>query len=325
MTDLLLAVLLIVHHAAAVTPEDLFRQASASYESGNLAEAEAQFAQFRREYPSHQLYWFAGTMWAKCATDPEEAEKRLHEVLDAPNAPAEVKAECELELAHLALMQDSWDEAEKFYGAWLADHPADERGEAARFWRALSMRELGREDEAATALGELVMGGRQPSWRAMAGLLLGSLRFGQGNMAEARTVYREMAAAAWARDVRPQVLLGCANAAASASERSAAVKTLLKEYPESEEAASAKSMGGGKRKARTRWGVQVGAFSRAANAEAARKKWEKGGRHAAVTSRKMGHLVLQTVVVGPFDTREAAEREARALKTAGTSALVTTY
>jgi cell division protein FtsN len=39
----------------------------------------------------------------------------------------------------------------------------------------------------------------------------------------------------------------------------------------------------------------------------------------------MGHLVLQTVVVGPFDTREAAEREARALKTAGTSALVTTY
>jgi len=295
---------------------------------GDYEAAEAKFAQFRKEYPGHQLYWFASTQWAKCTTDPDEGEKRFKSLLESDRIPPEVKSECEMELANLAMMEDTFDEAEKLYSAWLADHPADERGEAARFWRGLCLREMGRDDDAAASLEELEKGGRQPSWRAMAGILLGSIRFGQGNLAEARRVYRELAAADWAKEVRPQALLGCANSAASAGERTAALRELASKYPGTEEAAEGKALAQarpGKKVTGPRWGVQVGAYSRMGNATAAKKQWEAKGKHAAIAERKLGHLALHIVVIGPFGTREAAEREARAIKTAGSAALVTTY
>ena len=274
----------------ATPPEEMFRQASQSFESGDMGIAEARFAELRKEYPRHQLFWFSGMMWARCAQDPAEAEKRFTGVME--KAPPDVRAECEIEIAHLALMQDNFDEAEKDYAEWLVGRDGDERVESARFFRARCLKELGREGEAAGILDALVNGGKQPAWRASAALLLAGLKFGSGDTAGARVVYLVMAGAEWGRDARPQALMGCARTAASAGERAKLLKEIIKAYPDTDESAEAVVMLGGKLPANGRFGVQVGAYSRKTNAVIAKKDWDKKGKKTAILSRKMGSLKL---------------------------------
>jgi tetratricopeptide (TPR) repeat protein len=310
---------------ASIPPEELFRQASQSYDAGELELAEARFAELRRDYPRHQLYWFSGLMWARCARDPVEAVKRFNDLME--KAPPDTRAECEIELAHLALVQDQFDEAEKAYSDWLVGRDADERAESAQFYRAWCLKELGREGEATVFLDSLYRGGRQPAWRSEAGLLLAGLRFGSGDVAGARAVYLEMSGADWARDARPQALMGCARTAVSAGDRAKPLKEILKSFPDSGEAVEAGAILGGNKKkaARGKFGVQVGAFSRKPNAVALKKEWDRKGRPASILSRKMGSLSLYAVLLGPFETREEAEREANSIKALGARAIVTAY
>jgi len=309
----------------ATPPEEMFRQASAFFESGDLEQAEARFSELRKEYPKHQLFWFAGMMWARCARDPVDAEKRFNGLME--QAPPDIKAECEIELAHLALLQDQFDDAEKAYADWLIGRDADERAEPARFFRAWCLKELGREEEAGVILGALYSGGRQSAWRSEAGLLLAGLKFGSGDTAGARAIYQEMAGADWGRDARPQALMGCARTAGTAGERTKLLKEIVKTCSESDESAEAGAMlgGKGKPKVKGRFGVQVGAFSRKSNAVAAKAQWDRKGKPAAILPRKMGSLKLFAVLLGPFESREAADREANSVKALGARAIVTNY
>jgi len=307
----------------ATPPEEMYRQASLSFEAGDFESAEARYAELRKEYPKHQLFWDAGLMWARCARDAGEAEKRFTALEE--DAPADTRAECGIELAHLALLQDDFDGAEKDYAEWLVGRETDERAEAARFFRAWCLKELGREGESAAILSGLVRDGSQPAWRAEAGLLLAGLRFGSGDLAGARSVYLELSATGWGREARPQALMGCARTAVSAGERSKLLKEIIRSYPDTDEAVEALSMLGMKAKSRGRFGVQVGAYSRKSNAVIEKKDWDRKGKKAAILPRKMGSLRLFAVVLGPFDTREAAEREANGIKASGARAIVTPY
>lgn len=310
---------------AATPPEEMFRQASGLFESGQLELAEARFSELRKEYPRHQLYWFAGLMWARCAREPADAENRFMALLKKENAPPDIVAECEIEVAHLNLAQDQFDDAEKAYADWLIGRDADERAESALFFRAWCLKELGREAEAVEILNALFGGARQPAWRSSAGLLLASLKFGAGDTAGARSIYSGISGTEWGRDARPQALMGAVRTAGTAAERARLLKEIMKGYPDSGEAAEAATMLAGKGKARARFGVQVGAFSQRANAVAVKSQWDKKGKQASILSRKMGSLSLFAVLLGPYDTREAADREVNILKAQGTRAIVTPY
>jgi len=308
---------------AGTPPEEIFRQASLSFEAGEMEAAENGFSELRRDFPKHQLYWFSGLMWARCARDPGEAEKRFVAVME--KSPPDIKAECEIELAHLDLIQDKYDDAEKAYADWLVGRDQDERAESARFFRGWCLKELGREGEAAGLLDGLFREGKQPAWRAESGLVLAGIKFGAGDISGARSIYVEMSGAEWARESRPQALLGSARTAPTAGERAKLLKDLLKDYPDADESAEAAAMLGGKKKGKGRFGVQIGAFSRKSNAVVMKADWARKGKRAAILSRKMGSLSLYAVLLGPFETREAAEQEVATVKAQGARAIVTPY
>ena len=303
-----------------------YRSAAAAYEAGAREKAGKQLEEFRRAHPDHPLAWQAGLLWARCTTEPAEAEKRFRAV--AERAPEDTKAECELELAHLAVVQEHYAPAEEAYTAWLAAHGHDERAEAASFWQAQCQRELGRKDEALVAWKRLRDKGRQPVWRAQAGLAASSLLLEQGKAAEARREALGLVEASWARDVRPQARLVAAKADL-ALKRTGEARTLLaelaKENPDLPEAEEARTLLGAKTPAGPRFGVQVAAFSRKAAAAAEREKYVKAGRAATLLTRPSGSLMLYGVVLGPYASHAEAEQAREQLRQKGTEAFIITY
>jgi cell division septation protein DedD len=314
--------------AAAPAPEDLFRDANAAYEAGDLAGAEAKLEPFRGKFASHRLAWPANLLWARCTTDPAESERRFR--LLAGTAPPETKRECELAVAHLLMIRNRNADAERAYADFLAANADDERAEEAAYWRAVCLRALGREPEAEPLAEREMRGGRQDRWRAFAGLLLGSIRLGRKDLAGARAVYAELAANAWAEDVRPQALLGAAKSSRNGEEAGKAARALVRDFPDSPEAAEARALvhpladasasgpASVSAPASRRWGVQVGAFAQAGNAAVERRKWTKEGRKVVVLKRHhetFGELFL--VYLGPYPTREQAEAVAKELKAGG--------
>jgi cell division protein FtsN len=168
--------------------------------------------------------------------------------------------------------------------------------------------------------------GTRPPYRALAGLTLASARFGRGLFMEARTIYTSMVRAPWAADVRPQVLLGAAKCATELrrnTENQAFLAQLVKDYPDTEEAAEARLVL--KVPARAKIWVQVGAFSRVDFADSEKAKWVAKGYRAALGVSRHGSLKLNAVLLGPYATKLEADKVARTLKAAGTGAFVTRY
>jgi len=309
---------------AVATPEDLFRDAEASFQAGDAAQAGDKLAEFRTRYPSHLLYWKASLMWARCAPDPDEAVRRF--TLVAEKAPAGTKAECEMDLASLYMVTDRFIEAEAALGAWLVAHPTDERAEQAAYLRGICLAELGRESEAEMVLMPVFQKGTHPPYRALAGLTLASARFGRGLFTDSRAMYNSLVRAMWAADVRPQALLGAAKCATELwrpTENRALLARLIKEYPDTEEATEAREVM--KVPARAKIWVQIGAYSRPDFANAEKAKWEAKGYTAALGVSRHGSLKLNILLLGPYATRAEAEKAARTLKTAGTGAFITRY
>jgi len=187
------------------------------------------------------------------------------------------------------------------------------------------LKELGKSREATAVLEPLRRDGRQDLWRGLAGLLA-SIKAGQEGRDPAYREYARLADAAWAQDVRPQALLGAAQMTSNAWKRKTLLKTLNKEYPESEEAAKARKLLKEPKRATTRFGVQVGAFVKTSGALAEQKRFAKAGNRVTVVKRKQIGLVLQAVIIGPYDTRKQAARKTRQLKAQGhPNVFVTTY
>ena len=307
---------------AASGPGDLYREATTAFESGDRAIAEAKLTVFRQRYPSHQLYWQASLMWARCARTPAEAAQRFSRL--AQQAPPETKAECELEQAHLLMLQEKFSAAAAAYAVWLKARPRDERADVAGFWRGVCLNESGRGGEAQKILAVVCSAGQQSRWRAQAGLLLASIKAGQEGVEAAHREYGKLVDAAWAADVRPQALLGAAQTATNTWKRKTLLKTLDREYPKSAEAAKARAMLKERVPAGIRFGVQTGAFAERAHARAQQQKLTKEGYRVSIVKRKRADVVLHAVLVGPFATRAQASLEAGALKARGHPAVFVT-
>jgi len=310
--------------AAGPAPEQLFREATAAYEAGDMATAQARLEPFRSKYAEHRLYWPANLLWARCTTDAAESERRFR--LLAQAAPAETRKECDLEVAHLLLLRDRWADAERAYAAFLDANAGDERAELAVYWRAVCLKELGRPAEAlGVAEGEW-RGGRQDRWKAPAGLLVGSLREAKRDLAGAHATYVDLAEAPWAADFRPQALLGAAKTTKVAAERERLCRALIKGWPDSPEADEARALVHEPARAGKRFGVQVGAFAQSGNAAAEKKKWAKRGKKVIVVKRRHETLgELYFVMLGPYPTRGQADSVAKGLKGEGVSCAVAVY
>jgi len=309
----------------ALSPEDLYQEAASAFTAGDMATAEKDLVEFRKEYETHQLYWSATLMWAKCAREPGEAERRFREAAEI--APPETKAECELEIARMLLMRDKFPEAEKAYSAWLAANTGDERGESARYWHAVCLKQTGRTEDAIQEAGSLGRDGRQNQWRALAGLLLAEMKSDAGDATGAHAQYSVLVAAEWAADVGPQALLGAAKTTKSDWKRKNLLNELVRRYPESFEAAEAGKILKGTSRAASRFGVQVGAYSKMSNAQVEKKRVIATGRSVAIIKRTQAGLSLFSVIVGPFANRAAAEAAAREIRESGLAAVayVTAY
>jgi len=307
---------------AAPTAEDLYAQASAAFEAGDPATASAQLDDFRSRFADHRLFWPASMLWARCALEPGEAEKRFKTVMDA--APADTKAECEMELAHLLFMREKYPEAEAAYAEWLDAHPHDERAEGALYWKAVCLREEGKEPEAAAAALEEFKHGRQEGYRSLAGLLAAAMTHTHGDVPGAYAIYRELAGASWARSVRPQALLGAAESAATPSAQRRECEALVKAFPETDEADAARAMLKKPPRTKGRFGLQVGAYKSLASAKVELAKWKKQGKSGRIVKRPApGFGSLQFVILGPYPTRTAAELERASMKAAGVDSQVT--
>jgi len=308
------------------TPEDAYRDAVQAFESGKMEEAGGKLEAFRKRYPSHRLYWTAGLLWARSASDPASAEKRFREL--AGKAPAGTRSECELEIAHLGLMQDRFEEAEAAYASWVKTYENDERRESALFWRGACLREMGKEKEARDVLAGLLRKGRQSMWRSLSALLLAAMEFESGDSSAARRSYLDLSNEGWAAEVRPQALLGAAKSSL-ALRRSGEGKKLLdeiiREFPDTYEAVEAKSLLEPSAVAAQKWGVQVGAFSQLANAEAVKRTCEARGFGVEIIDKLFGSLALKAVVVGPYENRERAESAARSFRGGGANCIVIAY
>lgn len=263
-------------------------------------------------------------LWARCAIQPEEAERRFRAVMES--APAETRAECELELAHLSLMRERYPEAEVAFAEWLDAHPNDERAEGALYWKAVCLREEGKVPEAVAAADEEYRRGRQDGYRALAGLLVATLTSAGGDVAGAHRVYRALVEAEWARSVRPQVMLGAARTAGTPADQRRLGEALVKAYPETDEADLARAMLKKPPRTRGRFGVQVGAFKSLAFAKAELAKWKKQSKPGKIVKRPApGFGALQFVILGPYPTRGAAELEKSALQAAGSASQIVSY
>jgi len=310
----------------AVSPEDLYQEASSAFAAGDLATAEKDLVEFRKEHETHQLYWSATLMWARCAKEPGEAERRFREA--AEKAPPETKAECELEIARMLVMRDKFPEAEKAFSDWLAANPGDERGESAHYWHSFCLKQTGRTDEAIKEAGSLRSEGGQDQWRALAGLLLAGMKSDAGDAAGAHEEYAALVATEWASGIGPQALLGAAKTSPTEWERKKLLNELTRKYPDSPEAGeAAKLLKTPGRVVTPRFGVQVGAYSKMANAQIEKKRVVAQGRKAAIIKRTQAGLSLFSVIIGPFATRAEAETAAREIRESGLAAVayVTTY
>lgn len=307
---------------AAPTAEDLYAQASAAFEAGDPATASVHLDDFRSRFADHRLFWPASMLWARCAIEPSEAEKRFKTVMEA--APADTKAECEMELAHLLFMREKYPEAEAAFAEWLDAHPHDERAEGAMYWKAVCLREEGKEPEAAAAALEEFKHGRQDGYRSLAGLLAAAMTHTRGDVPGAYALYRELAGAVWAKSVRPQALLGAAQSAATAAEQRKECEALVKTFPETDEADAARALLKKPARTRGRFGVQVGAYKSLAFAKIELAKWKKQGKPGRIVKRPApGFGSLQFVILGPYPSRTAAELEKAAMKAAGVNSQVT--
>lgn len=310
--------------AAAPAPEDLYREANAAFEAGDLETAAAKLQPFQAKYSSHRLAWPANLLWARCTTEPEEAERRFRKL--AGTAPPETRKECELEVARLLVLRDRYEDAERAYAAFLESNPEDERAEEASYWRAACLKALGREAEAGSIAEAELRKGRQDRWRALSGILLGTIKYAKGDSAGAHALFTEIAAAPWGADVRPQALLGAAKSVKDPDEVRRLCNAVIKGYPDSPEADEARRLINASPEAGARFGVQVGAFAQPGNAAAERKKWTKRGKKVVVLKRKhesFGELFF--VLLGPYPTREQADLVAKELKGEGVSCRVSAY
>lgn len=241
------------------------------------------------------------------------------------DAPPATKADCELEIAHVRMLAERWDAAGEAYGDWLEAHADDPRADEAGFYRGVCLKTAGKTEDAEEAMVALQQHARQELWRAQAALLVGAIRLDREDKAGAYAVYRDLAAADWARDVRPQALIGAARAAPDAGAWKKALTELVKRYPASPEAAEAAAQLKQPRPATPRFGIQVGAYGRKRGAEADLKAWRARGRSVAVVRRAGMGLSLYCVVIGPYASRDQADADAAALKGRGVSALVIAY
>lgn len=308
----------------APPPEDLFAQASAAFEAGDPAGASAQLETFRSAYADHRLYWPASLLWARCAIQPEEAERRFKAVM--AQAPADTRAECELELAHVAFTRERYPEAEVAFAEWLDAHPHDERAEGAAYWRAVCLKEQGKEPESVAAAQEEYLHGRQDGYRSLAGFLVATVTAARGDMPGAHRVFRVLAEAEWARSIRPQALLGAAKSAPTPAAQRKLGEALVKAYPETDEADAVRVLLKKPPRARGRFGVQVGAYKSPAFARAELAKWKKAGKRGKIVKRPApGFGSLQFVILGPYPSRGDAELEKDALKAGGTFSQITSY
>ena len=310
--------------AAGPAPEDLFRDATAAYQAGDLVTAAARLEPFRTKYADHRLAWPANLLWARCTTDPAESERRFR--LLAKTAPPETRKECDLEVASLLLLRERWGDAERAYAAYLDANAGDERAEEAVYWRAVCLKSLGRDADAlGLAEGER-RNGRQDRWKALAGLLAGSLRLAARDLPGAHAVYVDLVGAAWGADVKPQALLGAAKSATSAAECNRYSRAVIDGWPDAPEAAEARSLIHEKPPPDRPFAVRVGAFAQPGNAAAERKKWVQRGKKVVVLKRHhetFGELYF--VFLGPYPTKAKAELVAKELKGEGISCGVTPF
>lgn len=319
-----LALVLAGPGARADAPGDLYAQGAALYEKGDREAAEIRFADFRRRYAEHRMFWPANLMWARCAADPKTAARRFREV--GKGAPPAVRAECELELSHLLMMEGKFAEAAGAYGTWLRAHGKDERAEEAAYWRGFCLRQGGKAAEAAAVLDPLYRAGTRATWRGLAGLLLAEMAAGEKDREAAYDGYVALAEAPWARDVRPQALLGAARMTENSWRRKRFAGFLERDHPETDEAEEARKLlreaaGGG-----VRYGVQVGAFVSKAGALAEKEAFERKGHPATIVRREQVGLDLYAVIVGPYDSMEAAARKKNEIRRSGhPTVFVTTY
>ncbi len=319
-----LLLLLAAAGRAAPSPEELFAGASAAFDAGDPDAASSRLDEFRSRYADHRLFWPASLLWARCATRAEEADRRFKAVMES--APPDTKAECELELAHLLLMRERYPEAELAFAEWLEAHPDDERAEGAVYWKAVCLKEEGKEPEALAAADGEYRHGRQEGTRALAGLLVASVARTRGDMATANSVYRALVDAPWAGSVRPQALLGAAQSARTAADQRRLGDRLIKAFPDSEEADTIRATLKKPPRTKGKFGVQVGAYKITAAAKAEVAKWVRQGKAAKIVKRPSpAYGSMQCVILGPYATRGAAEAERDAIKAAGSEALVTGF
>ncbi len=249
--------------------------------------------------------------------------------VDAPacaTAPPDTKAECELEVAHLLALQEKYPEAERAYGAWLAAYGSDERAEGARYWRALCLKEVGREAEAETVAAALAREARQEAWRGPAALLAASLMAARNDRAAAAKAYAALAVAPWGAPVRPQALLGAAKTAATVEVSRKFCRDLIRTFPDAAEAEAARELLHEPKHGGSRFGVQVGAYQKEANAKAEKAKWTKVGRKADIVRRDHASLGrLYFVILGPFPSFDAAVSARDAVRASGATAQITSY
>ncbi|MEK7475162.1 MAG: SPOR domain-containing protein [Candidatus Coatesbacteria bacterium] len=310
--------------AAGPAPEDLFSEATAAYQAGDFVKAAARLEPFRGKYADHRLAWPANLLWARCTTDPAESERRFR--LLAKTAPPETRKECDLEVASLLLLRERWKDAERAYAAYLDANAGDERAEEAVYWRAVCLRSLGRDAEAlGLAEGER-RNGRQDRWKALAGLLAGTIRLAAKDLPGANAIYVDLAGAAWGQDVKPQALLGAAKSTKNAAECNRYARAVIDGWPDSPEAAEARGLIHEKAPPDRPYAVRVGAFAQPGNAAAERKKWKQRGKQVVVLKRHhetFGELFF--VFLGPYPTKAKAELVAKELKADGVSCGVTPF
>ena len=103
-------------------------------------------------------------------------------------------------------------------------------------------------------------------------------------------------------------------------------RVLLKDYPDAVEAEAARELMREPKRGGARFGVQVGAYQKEANATSEKSRWAKLGRKAAVIRRDHASFGrLYCVILGPYPSFDAAVGTRDTVRASGTTAQVTTY